>query len=161
MALRVRLLTRPGVLLAAVLASLAVVSGVVAGVAAKTPPQKVKTAAGVYTIDGVLLADRFPPGCTEGIGSCELSNPGFRVLIVWLKAQRGAKPSKFEDPATTKGVYIKSASGARTGVFSAGLMAGSQMVAFTPRTKHKGFTLYWPGNKPIVLPKPVVQLGPA
>ena len=149
-----------GVAAAFCLGVLLLAASSLAGSGAKAPAPKIKTSAGVFSLDGVLLADRFPPGCEENGPICQVSEPGFRVLIVWLKAQRGAKPVRLSSPAATRGVYIKSASGARTSVWSAGLFDGYPMVAFTPRAKQRGFRLFWPGNKPVVLPKPTVQLGP-
>src|SRR5438132_13466134 len=87
-------------------------AGLVAGAASSATPQpKVKTTAGVFLITGTLIADRFPPGCREADFSCELSHPGYRVLIVWLKRQPGAKPGKLQD--ASKGVRVQASNGAK------------------------------------------------
>src|SRR4051812_47499409 len=87
-------------------------AGLGAGAAASATPQpKVKTTAGVFLITGTLIADRFPPGCRETDFPCELSHPGYRVLIVWLKRQPGAKPGKLQD--ASKGVRVQASNGAK------------------------------------------------
>jgi hypothetical protein len=108
-----------------------------------------------------LLSDRFPPGCDDALNAygCERSVRGYRVLTVWLKKGTGAKPGKLLN--ASKGAYTRASNGSRAKVFAGGIFASSPFVAFTPRATASGFKFHWPGNAPIALPKPVVQLGPA
>jgi hypothetical protein len=124
----------------------------------KPPPAggagSISTPVGKLLVDGVQFTDRFPPGCVLGTAFCDQADPGFRVLIVWLKRADGADPAaiseKFSD--LSQGAYVVASNGKRTNVFSGGLLAGSLFVAFTPAASSHGFALHWPGN-------PAVPLG--
>lgn len=141
-------------------ASLTVAAAIVIGAAAcggsgssSETGQKIEIAAGSLAIEEVELAERFPPGCDPGPG-CDQAKPGYRVLVVWLKALEGEAADVSGDLfEASNGVYVVGASGTRTQRYLGGLWEGRLVVAFTPRVSEHGFTLHWPGNAPTSLGK--------
>jgi len=115
----------------------------------------IRTSAGTLKIDAVQLTDRLPPGCIATSPICQVAEPGYRVLIVWLVRVGGGDPAAIAErlDAASRGSYVRASDGSRGEVAAGGLLAGSLFVAYTPRAGRSGFTLHWPGNRPIALGK--------
>lgn len=108
---------------------------------------------GVLVIDGVEVSDKFPPGCGAPAPGCSAAQPGHKVLMVWVKAKGDADAASRALMMIPTGVYVQADDGARTDVFSGGMMAGRLFVAFTPPQSGKNFSLHWDKNVPIALGK--------
>ena len=128
--------------------------------AAKAAAQgtEIVTSFGSFTIEDVEVGNKFPPGCGEPGPGCSPAQPGYKVLMVWLKPKGDAAEAwhglmKLSGASPANNVYVKSDDGGRTDSFSGGMMNLRPFVAFTPPAAGKNFVLYWEKNPPISLGK--------
>lgn len=112
----------------------------------------ISTNAGRLQVDGVQVTDRFPPGCVVNTPFCDTPNPGYEILVVWLKVVSGS-PAAISNELRNADVVVVASDGSRTKPYSGGLLSGRLFLAFTPRSSAHGFKLLWPGNPPIALGK--------
>jgi VHL beta domain len=112
----------------------------------------ITTPAGSLLVDGVQITDRFPPACIPNTPFCDTANPGYEILVVWLKVASGNQAAIVTELRNAKVVLVAS-DGSQTKPYSVGLLSGRLFLAFTPRSTSHGFKLIWPGNPPIPLGK--------
>jgi RTX calcium-binding nonapeptide repeat (4 copies) len=111
------------------------------------PKPTIQTAIGKFVIVGSDFSSTDPFG--------DAAPAGYRFLNVYFARADGGSPSsiaaRFAD--ASENAYVRAADGSRGDRDFAGLLSGSLVVGFTVKTSASGFTLYWPGNKPIPLGK--------
>lgn len=111
------------------------------------------TSSGSFTIEGVEVGDKFPPGCGEPGPTCSPAEPGYKVLMVWLKAKGDALQAAGGLAKNLGEARVKSDDGGSTASFSGGMLNQQLFVAFTPPLAAKNFMLHWEENPPISLGK--------
>jgi hypothetical protein len=122
---------------------------------AATPSKsEIDTSAGRMVVSKVETGDRYPVDCAETDTSCQVAEPGYKVLIVKLKPKDGRNPVESkEKPVGFKNAYIQAPGGERTEPFLDGADRSDFLVGFTPREEERDFKLYWKGNPPVDLPE--------
>jgi hypothetical protein len=110
------------------------------------------TGGGLVTVDGVEFSDRFPPKCTTPSRNCSEAKPGYRILVVWLKA-KGDDSKLSQVLMNLETATVAADNGSKTKNFSGGMAEGRYFVAFTPPIADKNFTLHWGKNAPLSLGK--------
>lgn len=120
------------------------------------PGSEIRTASGTFTITGVVTGDRYPEDCEAG-PACNIATPGYQMLLVKLVPEGDADVEDIMSEG--RDVYVVSSDGERTNSFLQGWTkdvstdAKQAVVGFIPRDSAHGFTLYWPGNPPLKLPR--------
>jgi hypothetical protein len=122
--------------------------------AAQPSQPEIETSAGRMVVRKVETGDRYPLKCTETDTSCDVAEPGYKILIVKLKPKDGRNPVESKKkPVGFKNAYIQAPGGERTEPFLDGADRSDFFVGFTPLEEERDFKLYWKGNPPVGLPE--------
>ena len=117
---------------------------------------EINTSAGALVITKARFTDRVPPDCTSSSPTCSTAQPGYRILLVWMKPKGGDN-----EPTIPRGVYVVADNGAQAEWFhqQTNVSPPWAFLAFAVQDSDRNFKLVLPDNSSVNL-NPMLYLIP-
>jgi len=117
---------------------------------------EIMTSAGTLVITKARFTDRVPPSCTSSSLTCSTAQPGYRILLVWMKPKGGDS-----EPRIPRGVYVVADNGSRAEWFhqQTNVSPPWVLLAFAIKDSDRNFKLVMPDNSSVNL-NPLLYLMP-